>query len=350
MVFLRGIALLIGVAIVLATLFSAVKTFVLPRAAPDPISSLVFRMIRRLIQFLTKRVRSYYQRDRVMAYFAPISLLALLPVWYSLITVGYTLVYWAMGGVSIYQAFRVSGSSLLTLGYATIESPLNTVLEFTQATIGLMLVALLIAYLPSMYAAFSKREAAVTLLEVRAGNPPSAVEMLLRYNRIHGLDRLTDFWAEWEMWFAEVQESHTSLAALVFFRSPDPDHSWVSASGTVLDAASLLLAAVDRKPDPQAALCIRAGYLAMRSIADFFRIPYNPNPHYPSEPISVTRAQFEEACLRLAQGGIPLKEDMDAAWSDFAGWRVNYDAVLVPLARLTLTPPTPWISETGTEN
>jgi hypothetical protein len=216
---------------------------------------------------------------------------------------------------------------------------------FSEAAIGLILVALLIAYLPTMYAAFSQREALVTLLEVRAGSPPSAVEMIQRYQRIHGLDRLGDLWAAWEVWFAQLEESHSSLPALAFFRSPQPDHSWVTASGAVMDAAALLTAAVDVPLDPRAMLCIRAGYLALRRISDFFGIQHNPDPHYPAEPISVTREEFNAACEDLAAQGVPLKADRDQAWRDFAGWRVNYDRVLIALCSITTAPAAPWSSD-----
>jgi hypothetical protein len=208
-----------------------------------------------------------------------------------------------------------------------------------------MLAALLVSYLPTIYAAFSRRETAVTLLEVRAGAPPSAVEMLKRYNRIHGLDQLRDQWRTWETWFADIEESHTSLAALVFFRSPQPDHSWITAAGAVLDTAALTLAAVDIPNDAQAALCIRAGYLALRHISAFFDISFNPNPHYPDDPISVTRADFDDALAELSQAGVPLKPDREQAWRDFAGWRVNYDRVLLAMCSLTMAPLAPWSSD-----
>jgi len=309
------------------------------------LTRLVFRSIRSLFDLLLKRAQSYAKRDRIMALYAPIGLLALLPTWLLLVTLGYTAMFWATGIQSWTQAFRISGSSLLTLGFATADHFLQIVLVYTEATLGLMLVALLIAYLPSMYSAFSRRESAVTLLEVRAGTPPSAVEMIKRYYRIHGLDRLGEQFQSWENWFAEVEESHTSLAALVFFRSPRPARSWVTAAGTVLDAASLTLSVVDTPADPRAQLCIRAGYLALRRIASFFRIPYHPDPHYPEQPISVSRAEFDAAYAELAAQGVPLIANREQAWKDFAGWRVNYDNVLLAMAKITMAPPSLWTGD-----
>jgi hypothetical protein len=195
-----------------------------------------------------------------------------------------------------------------------------------------------------MYGAFSDREAAVTMLEVRAGTPPSAVEMIARSHRIQGMNYLTELWEQWEQWFAELEESHTSLAALVFFRSPEPQHSWLTAAGTVLDCAALYTSTVDVPRNPPAELCIRGGYLALRAIADFYRLSYDHNPN-PTDPISVTRQEFDEAYDQLADYGVPLKPDRDQCWRDFAGRRVNYDAVLIKLAGLTMAPYAPWISD-----
>jgi hypothetical protein len=255
--------------------------------------------------------------------------------------------FWAFGSDSWYVALRDSGSSLLTLGFEGVPGLPMSLLAFSEATIGLGLIALLIAYLPTIYAAFSRREAAVTLLEVRAGDPPSALEMLRRYHRIHGLDRLSEEWQRWEAWFADIQESHSSLAALVFFRSPQANHSWVTAAGAVLDTASLSLSILDQPMNAQAALCIRAGYLALRSIADYFGIEYNANPN-PDDPISIRREEFEVLLDSLAGEGVPLVADRDQAWSDYNGWRVNYDTVLLALAGLTSAPIAPWSSDRAT--
>jgi hypothetical protein len=345
MILLRVLVFALGIAVVGATLLSAVKNFLLPRGAPDQISRVVFIGIRRLFQLRLLRADSYLQRDRLMAFYTPISLLTLLIVWLVLILVGYTAMFWAAGLPSWYDAFEASGSSLFTLGFAPISGVFRSLLAFSEAGIGLTLAALLIAYLPSIYSAFQRREVAVSLLEVRAGQPPSVVEMIQRFHRIHGFGRLTEQWRTWEAWFADIEESHTSLAALIFLRSPQPDHSWITAAGAVLDTASFVLATIDIPNDPQAALCVRAGYLALRHISGFLGVSYHPNPQYPAQPISIQRAEFDAACERLATSGVPLKADLDQAWRDFAGWRVNYDAVLLALCAITMAPPTPWSSD-----
>ncbi len=342
---LKVFAFVLGFAVVALTCASAVRALVLPRGVPDTLSRIVFTTNRRLFNVWLRWARSYLERDAIMAFFAPLSVLALLPAWLVLVVVGYAAMFWALGAASWYEALRISGSSVFTLGFAIADGPIQTVLVLSEAEIGLILVALLIAYLPTMYAAFSRREAAVTMLEVRAGSPPSAIELIQRYHRIHGLDRLTELWQTWEVWFADVEESHTSLGALTFFRSPRPGRSWVTAAGTVLDAAALTASTLERPRDPQAELCIRAGYIAFRGIADFFGIPYDPDPRFPNLPISVSRSEFDQACERLEEAGVTLKPDRDQAWLDFAGWRVNYDSILLDLCALTMAPWALWSSD-----
>ncbi len=341
----RVVVFVLGLWLVLRTLVSATVSFVLPRSAPDAITRVVFLVVRGLFDLRTNRARSYAARDRAMALYAPVSLLALPPMWLLLVWIGFAAMFWA-GGSEPPDAAKMSGSSLLTLGFATLDTPWAVGMAFVEASIGLVLVALLIAYLPTMYAAFARRETAVTMLEVRAGSPPSAIEMFQRYHRIHNLSEMGDLWVTWEIWFADVEESHTSLAALSFFRSPQPDRSWVTAAGTILDAASLANSTLDVPRDPHADLCIRAGYIALRRIADFFGISYNATPQ-PGDAISITRAEFDAACDDLATSGVPLKADREQAWRDFVDWRVNYDTVLLALAGLTMAPYAMWSSDRG---
>jgi len=341
---IRGGVFLFGVGIVGWTLISAIKTFVLPRGVNVWLTRVVFGGMGRLFRFRAARAGSYEGQDRVMALYAPLTLVMMPLVILSLILVGYTLLYWALDMRPLYEAFKLSGSSLLTLGYASEDTFWFKLAEFSEAMLGLILVALLIAYLPSMYAAFSKRESAVALLASYAGSPPTAQEMIARSHRIGRLDGLDELWSLWSVWFAEVEESHTSLAPLAFFRSPQPQRSWVTAAGAVLDGASLYLAVVERPFNARAAICIRTGYLALRHVAHFFNIEFDANPN-PDDPISVSRAEFEAVCEALAAQSVPLKANMEQAWRDFAGWRVNYDTALLRLAALTMAPYAPWSSD-----
>jgi hypothetical protein len=345
----RIVVFALGAYLVFRACLSALRTFVLPRSAPDRFNRTTFIMMRRLFELRNKRMQTYLEQDKVMELYAPTALVTLLVVWLFTINIGYIAMNWAIDVQSWYDAFKISGSSLLTLGFALVDNFPTTVLAFSEATIGLILIALLIAYLPTIYAAFSRREAAVTMLEIRAGSPPSAVEMIIRYSRLKRLDKLGELWTAWEAWFVDIEESHTSLAALSFFRSPQPQRSWVIAAGAILDGAALVRSAVDIPTDSQADLCIRAGYLALRYIAAFFRIPYNPHPA-PDDPISVSRAEFEAALDEMAAAGVPLVADREQAWRDFAGWRVNYDTVLLALAELMIAPPARWSSDRRLEN
>ena len=329
------------------TLLSAVQTVILPRASQNLLARIVFRGLRRAFALITGPRRSFDWRDRVMAYFAPVGLLVLVAVWLTLITVGFMAMEWAIEQEGWARAFHVSGSSLLTLGFASVDGTGLRILAFVEAGLGLALVAMLITYLPAIYAAFSRRETHVALLEVRAGTPPSAVTMLRRFHGIGQLDRLADLWRDWETWFADVEESHTTFPALTFFRSPQPDRHWVTAAGTVLDGASLMESSIDLPRVPEAALAIRAGFISLRRIADFFGIEYDPDPSQ-GDPVSITRPEFDEALDTLAEAGLPIVADRDQAWLDFAGWRVNYDTVLLSLAEITMAPYAPWVADRST--
>ena len=241
------------------------------------------------------------------------------------------------------HAFTDSVSSLTTLGFSQPNDLPAVVLAFTEAGLGLTLLALLITYLPSLYTAFSRRESAVAMLEVRAGTPPFGATILERYARIGWLGGLSVIWEQWQTWSVEVSETHTSFAALNYFRSPHPDQSWITAAGAVLDAAALASSTLNDH-DPDAELCVRAGYVALRRIADYFAVPYDPDPD-PGDAISVAREEYDEVYDRLAAAGIDLKPDREQAWKDFVGWRVNYDVVLITLCALVIAPYAPWSSD-----
>lgn len=346
MIIFRIVAFIFGIYLVVMTFFSAVRTFVVPRSASEALTKLVFTAMRKVFNIIAKALPTYEQRDSLMALYAPLTLITLVPTWLFFTALGYACIYWALGITPWSEAFVFSGSSILTLGFATADTLFQTFVAFTEATIGLILVAMLISYLPTMYAAFSQREAAVSLLEVRAGQPPTATELIWRLHSITPEPaNQQHFWESWEQWFTEIDENHTSLAALVFFRSPRSGQSWIIAAGAVLDGAALTQSTVDLPITPYPVLVLRAGILALRHIADFFKVNYNPDPHFPADSIGITRTEFDAAYDRLRKQGVPLKEDRDLAWQNFAGWRVNYDSILQALAQLTMAPEVNWLSD-----
>lgn len=339
---LRVLAVGVGAWIVAAVLLSAIRTVVVPRRENLALMTVVFLTVQLLmLPLLTHRDEA--RRERTVAGFAPLALMALAATWSVLVIIGAAFVIWGTTRCDWPQAFVVSGSSLTTLGLASVGGAPTKLVSVAEALVGLGLVGLLISFLPTMYSIYNRRELLVAKLASRAGTPPSVPEFIRRLHAIHGLEELDALWLEWESWFSELEETHTSYPALVYFRS-GAGRSWLTAAGTLLDSAAVMTAAVDLEPRPQAQLCLRTGFLALRELALQFDLDIDPDPR-PDGPISVGRAEFEACLDQLATAGVPLRADRDAAWNDFAGWRVNYDAALIGLCTVIEPPSAVWSSD-----
>jgi len=330
-----------GIWLALRVLLSAIRAFILPRGSRDPIVGFVFRELRRVFNRIAPKKRPYRERDRIFSYYAPVALAVLAVTWLILVMLGFTAIFWGLGGYTVGEAFRLSGSSLLTLGSSIPTTGIDAIFTFIEAITGLGLAALLVGYLPTMYAAYARREVEVGLLEVWADRPASAATMLTRYQQLRHLDGLADEWRRWELLFAEVVQSHTTLSAIAFYRSAQPEQSWIVAAGAVLDATALSRSLLDIPASWQADLTFRAGTFSLRRIADFFGIKYNLTPS-PDDVTSVTREKFDSVAAELAAAGLPLRVDRDAAYRDFNGARAAYDRPLLALSRLVLAPEALW--------
>ena len=342
-----GVFLVVGIVVVGLTVLSAIVTVVVPRGEPVRLTNAVFRASRKVFELRSDLLRhDYERRDRAMARFAPVTLVALAFVWLTAVLLGFTAIFYALADeLSWSYAFEASGSSLMTLGFVAVEGVDLYIVAFAEAGLGLLLLALLITYLPSMYAAFSRREALVTRTSISAGEPPTAWELVRRYHAIAGFEKLHDnVWVPWTAGFVDIEESHTSLSALAMFRSTRPHRSWVTAAGAVMDTASLLQSSVEGYDETSAQLAIRAGSLSLRAVADHHGIAHDPDPP-PDGPISIAREEWEAVLDRLAADGVPIVADRDQAWKDFVGWRVNYDAVVLGLAEFTMAPYAEWNSD-----
>jgi hypothetical protein len=345
MTVIAGVVLVaVGLVAVLIVLDAVLRTFVLPRGAPVLFTSLTFRSVRAVLGVFARPSRWYEARDRVMALYAPLALITFPAVSLVVLMGAFACFFEVTVGRGWRAALTASGSSLFTLGFERPPGLGSVFIAFAEAAIGLGLLAVLIAYLPTIYSSFSTRETMVTQLSVRAGTPPTAWRMLELAHRADFLDDLDRDWQEWMRWFSAVSETHTSLAVLPFFRSPNPHRSWITSAGTVMDAAALRLAVLNIPYSAAPGLCIRSGYMALREIADFFAFEHDADPA-PDDPISVSREEFIEIYEQLAEAGLPVRPDRDRAWRDFAGWRVNYDRVLLALCGLVMAPYAPWSSD-----
>ena len=221
---LRILAVAFGTALVVVALASAIKTVVLPRATVSLVTRGVFLTVQHVFRVLARPSLPLAKRDRRLAWYSPLGLVGILITWLTLTLAGFTLIFWGVENLSMREAFVESGSALLTLGLTRPGSLPGVSLAFIEAGIGLFLLALLITYLPSIYAAFSRRELGVTALEIRAGSPPWGPTLIWRFWALQRMEHLNGVWVEWERWFVDVEETHTSLPAVAFFRSPQPDH------------------------------------------------------------------------------------------------------------------------------
>jgi hypothetical protein len=267
---------------------------------------------------------------------------ALPAVWLLLALAGYAAIDWAVAHRGIESAVEISGSSLLTLGFAAPGGFVRDLIAFSEAGVGVALLALVIAYLPTIEGAYSRRELIVSMLDGRAGLPPSAVELMLLHHRFGGLEPLDLKWQEWERWVVDIGETHTTHPSLPFFRSSDAEHSWLTAVAALLDAANLRLSAIvlPGGGNTDAWMYLQSATRVVRDIAGYFQIPVDL-----AGQLELSRAELETALDELSTAGLPVDERRSAVWERFAGRRVLYEPAVLGLAGLIDAPPAPWSSD-----
>jgi hypothetical protein len=338
----RVVGFAIGLVIVLLTATSVFTTLVIPRTTSSRLLRSVSRSMARAVAPFLRRLDSYEARDRVMGLVGPLAMIVLFGAWLAFLAVGFALMEWWVGEGPLIGAFGASGSSIFTLGILSGRTGANQALDIIEAGSGFLVIALEIAYLPTLYASFSARETEVTMLAARAGVPAWGPEVLSRHHRFQNMDELPGLYSTWERWSAAVLESHTGYPSLMWFRSPDPTRSWLLALVAMLDAAALHNSLAPSTAPRQARLCLQMGTSCLRSLAHALRIPHEADP-LPTTPIRLSRAEFMEGYDLLEEVGFPIERDRDDAWRQFSGWRVNYESVADALTRLVVPPPAPWL-------
>jgi hypothetical protein len=339
--------LLVGLAggwLVIITVSAAIRSFVLPRNETVRLNAFVFGGVRAIFDFVARRASTFARRDRILAHYAPVGLVALPIGWLGLIALGYTAIYWALGVKGgIGKCYELSGSSLLTLGTTPGQGILLNAFTYSEATLGLLLLTLLISYLPTIYQAFSRREVVVAQIELRAGVPAVASGLLKWLGHDGDYKNDDEQWLAWEQWFVEIDESHTSLPVLAFFRSPQAGRSWVTAAGLVLDTANLLFSALDVPRSRQVELTFTAGCLALNRVQRFFDELAETQPAELRTPEEVDAANpgrqaFAKAWEELREAGLPMRAEEEAAWKHYQERRTRYATSVEFLSQLLLAP------------
>ncbi len=338
---MSGLLFAAGLVVVLGTWLSVLRTLVIPRGLTSRLTATVTTVVRGLFDFVASRFTAYERKDAILVAQGPTILVVLLGVWVLLFLGGFLLMFAGATGSSVYDAFRESGSSVFTLGSTATPRPLATTIAFFAAATGLVVVALQIAYLPTLYGAFNRRETLVTTLQSRAGAPAWGAELLARHQIVATLDNLPAFYADWERWAADVAESHTNYPVLITFRSPHPMRSWVVGLLAVLDSAAMHLALNPSARHSEARMCLRMGFTCAREVCTALGIPFDPDP-LPGAPIALTYDDFLGGIARLERVGYPMERSAEDAWPHFRGWRVNYETELYALARITEAVPAVW--------
>jgi len=333
------LAVVSGIIIIIVSTGIAIRTFMVPTGAPPLINRVLFRFTQALFDAIIRPIRSEARRHSVLSLFAPVSLLVVLSVVLAMIGFGYTLALYGAGIKPMLRAFLFSGSALSTMGF---ESPGTNfwviVLSAVEALTVVIIVALLIGYLPTIYSSYQQREQAVDNLDELTGAKPDGIKVVDAYVNIFGPSRLGELWQTWITWFADLATSGSTLSGELFLRSSRWDRSWICAAGAMLDAASLVYSSLDLTTDPAADRLVRLGSRALRQVLDPLRLRCPDQPKWPEIPINITQQEFDEAYDHLQQSGLPVKPDKSAAWQTFAQHRVQYECQLMTLVRLKNPP------------
>jgi hypothetical protein len=330
-----------GIGLLFLIASSVIKTFLIPRKTYSRFTGLVSAAVYWFFRAITTSIEDLATRERVLAASAPMFLLSLLASWVACLFVGYALVFWPLTTHGFAGALRESGSSLFTLGFVPPAGPAPAAVVFIAAGSGLAVMALLIAYLPVLYAAFNRRETLVNMFEALAGVPPWGPELLARQALIDNAGYLPRLYERWTEWAADISESHVNYRSLIFFRSPDPAASWLLSLLAVLDGAALHLALNPGSAPSEARPLLRVGYLAMRRLAGTLNLPVAADP-MPDDPLVLTRQEFDDAVQWLRDSGWTPERSADDAWPHFRGWRVNYESAAHQLAYRLDLPPALW--------
>jgi hypothetical protein len=348
---MRILALIAGVVCLCVVLVDAFETIILPRRATGR-----FRLTRifyiatwRPWTFFARRMRNPRKRETALSFYGPLSLIVLLVVWAGAMLTGFGLIYYGLGSPfndasgygGLISDIYVSGTTLFTLGLGDVipHGPLARALIILESGTGLGFLAVVMGYFPVLYSAFSRREVSISLLDARAGSPPTAAELLRRHSHKGAEQALMLLLTEWERWSAELLESHISYPLLCYFRSQHTNQSWLGALTAILDASALLISGVTAQEARQAQLTFAMARHALVDLAQIFSLePLNDAPdRLPAE-------RYQKLRDLLCESGVSVCRDQLSS-ERLRVMRALYEGYSEALSRYLLMPLPPWIAD-----
>jgi hypothetical protein len=350
----RHLALLFGIGWILVIVWDAFEALVLPRRVTRRLrpTRMFYRTTWGVWSFMARRMPAGGRRETYVSFYGPLSLLVLLSAWAASLIVGFALVQWAVGSdldvsgryAGFLDDLYMSGTTFFTLGLGDVtpRGILARVITVLESGLGFGFLAAVIGYLPVVYQAFSRREVNITLLDARAGSPPSAAELLRRHAEDPtGLERLLH---EWERWSAEFLESHLSYPVLSYFRSQHDNQSWLAALTTILDTTALMLATL---PAPATRQARRTFAIARHAVVDLAQVL--STPPRPPAPERLTPEEAARLRGRLAAdgGGVDAGPDGDKTLAEL---REMYEPYVNALASRLLMPLPAWTVDEGPDD
>ena len=345
------VAALFGIAIIWVVLLDAFETVVLPRRVTRhfKLTAWFYRQTWIPWRGIARRIKTTSRQQNFLGYFGPLSLILLLGFWAAGLILGFALIQYGIGGheqlnqepLTFGRIVYHSGETFFTLGYGDIlpTSGGARALSVLESGMGFAFLGVVIGYIPVVYASFSRREIQISMLDARAGSPPSAAELLVRLagrSEDPGMNQsvLDEVLRDWERWAAELLESQISYPVLTFFRSQHSNQSWLGALTTMLDVTSLVLTGIEGVHPGQAKLTFAMARHAAVDLAQVVNAKHDPDA-----PERLTEEEFEALRSTLEMAGLRLKSD-DVGRAKLAKLRSMYEPYVHATGRnLMLTPP-----------
>ena len=348
---MRVVTMLLGVLCLLVVLLDAFQTIILPRRAAGRLRlTRIFYILTWMPwRFVASSIHHPRKRETALSFYGPLSLIFLLVVWACGMVFGFSLIYYALGSpfndasqpVGYLSDLYVSGTNFFTLGLGDVtpHAMVARILSTCEAGTGFGFLAIVMGYFPVLYGAFSRREVSISLLDARAGSPPTAAELMRRHSFDGAEDALSNLLSEWERWSAELLESHISYTLLCYFRSQHTNQSWLSALTAMLDTSALLIAGVQGHEARQAQLTFAMARHAIVDLAQVFSIA--PTQKIPDR---LPRERYEQLYRLLCQSGVKVCRD-GQSYERLRDLRALYEGYAAALSVHLSMPLPPWIAE-----